>query len=267
MPPTDIPIYRLRDRLNDVVAICDSAHESDSCCRSIAMRLVVADLPGKIAEAATLCDYLHLYTVAQRLRTYSQIGGDYLQFASGRKCLRADSPLALLQRAGHSLRSDLNYLVLAACVLELRDHALDLLQTLDQCPPQGHDRDDKLLTPPKATSRRETPQRPERSDRASDTRHLLAAALTKHHEYADGSCLNYEPLGVRELSAMFGGSPSVGTVSNFFKAQFGGHKNYKIACIDRAKLVHSLKILNDELTPRILYKSLEDPSNLPDRSS
>jgi hypothetical protein len=79
----------------------------------------------------------------------------------------------------------------------------------------------------------------------------LIAALTKHHKYADGSCLNQEPIGNNELARMADVSPS--TASIFFKEKFNGHTAYRRVCASDTRLVTSLKLLNIEFAPHILY--------------
>jgi hypothetical protein len=75
----------------------------------------------------------------------------------------------------------------------------------------------------------------------------LIAALTKHHQYADGGCLNQEPIGNNELAKAAGVSPS--TASTFFNDKFQGHTKYKALCRDASKLIAALKLLNDEFAP------------------
>jgi hypothetical protein len=79
----------------------------------------------------------------------------------------------------------------------------------------------------------------------------LIAALTKHHQYADDSCLNAEPVNNNELARAAGVSPS--TTSMFFKRQFGGHVKYRAICRDVGKLAASLKLLNNEFAPHDLF--------------
>jgi hypothetical protein len=86
-----------------------------------------------------------------------------------------------------------------------------------------------------------------RSTERGEGRAKLIAALTKHHQYADGSCLNLEPVGCNELAKAAGVSPS--TASAFFHDEFRGHKNYQALCRDVGKLAAALKLLNDEFAP------------------
>ena len=89
----------------------------------------------------------------------------------------------------------------------------------------------------------------------------IVAGLTAHHKYKDGSCLEWTPVQVNKFAAHVKVSPS--TVSKFFKDQFAGHKKYQTACCDPVKLAFTLRMLNGELTPRILYNSLgDDDGNL-----
>ncbi|MBU4273676.1 MAG: hypothetical protein KKA28_17580 [Planctomycetes bacterium] len=79
----------------------------------------------------------------------------------------------------------------------------------------------------------------------------IIAALMKHHEYQDGSCLKQEPIGVRELARL----ATVGktSVTRFFTKQFKGRTNYRAACRDVENLVATLKLLNQEYSPYLLF--------------
>jgi hypothetical protein len=106
--------------------------------------------------------------------------------------------------------------------------------------------------PPDAPAPARTPTpRPKRSTEPGEARAKLIAALTKHHRYADGGCLNLEPIGNNELARLAGVDRA--TASAFFKQQFGGHGKYKTACADSATLTAALKLLNGEFSPHCLY--------------
>lgn len=60
-----------------------------------------------------------------------------------------------------------------------------------------------------------------RSTTRSDARAKLIAALTRHHQYSDGACLTYTPIGCNELAKLAAVAPS--TASAFFSDQFGGY--------------------------------------------
>lgn len=89
--------------------------------------------------------------------------------------------------------------------------------------------------------------RKKQSHNQDDAKDKLIAALTKHHKYADGSCLNTEPIGNNELARL--AEVSNGTVSKFFKDKFEGYTNYKQYCRNTSTLIASLKLLNDEYSP------------------
>jgi hypothetical protein len=91
---------------------------------------------------------------------------------------------------------------------------------------------------------------PKRSTERGEGRAKLIAALTKHHQYADGGCLNPEPIGNNELAKAAGVSPS--TASVFFDKEFKGHTNYKALCRDTRNLVAALRLLNGEFAPHLL---------------
>jgi hypothetical protein len=100
---------------------------------------------------------------------------------------------------------------------------------------------------------RSTPARGKvkRSTVRGEGRDKLIAALTKHHKYADGGCLNLEFAGVNELARSAGVSSS--TASVFFKAEFQGHEKYRAICRDAGKLADCLKALRGEFSPHELY--------------
>ena len=96
-----------------------------------------------------------------------------------------------------------------------------------------------------------TPTKRKRSTQRGEARVKLIAALTKHHDYANGGCLNLEPIGSNELARMAG--VSSGSASAFFAKEFGGYVQYRKLCADRAGLVRALKKLNQEFSPHHLF--------------
>jgi hypothetical protein len=96
-----------------------------------------------------------------------------------------------------------------------------------------------------------TPTKAKRSTERGEGRAKLVAALTKHHQYADGGCLNLEPIGNNELARLAGVSES--TASGFFNKQFDGHTKYRVICADATRLVAALKLLNQEFAPHHLF--------------
>lgn len=90
-----------------------------------------------------------------------------------------------------------------------------------------------------------------RSTQRGEGRLKLIAALTKHHSYNDGSCLNQAPIGNNALARLAGVERA--TASDFFKAEFNGHAKYKAVCRDAGQLAISLKALNGEFSPHHLY--------------
>lgn len=91
---------------------------------------------------------------------------------------------------------------------------------------------------------------PKRSTERGEGRAKLIAALTKHHQYADGGCLKLDPIGNNELAKAAGVSAS--TASAFFNDKFQGHTKYKALCRDAGNLIAALKLLNNEYSPRHL---------------
>jgi len=102
-----------------------------------------------------------------------------------------------------------------------------------------------------------TPTKRKRSTERGEGRAKLVAALTKHHKYADGGCLNMEPVGNNELARLAGVSES--TASTFFEQQFGGHSKYRTICADVTRLVAALKLLNQEFAPHHLLYGAKPP--------
>lgn len=88
---------------------------------------------------------------------------------------------------------------------------------------------------------------PKRSTERGEGRVKLIAALTQHHQYADGGCLNFLPIGSNELARK--AAVSASTASAFFNDKFQGHTKYKALCWDADKLKAALKLLNDEFAP------------------
>ncbi len=95
------------------------------------------------------------------------------------------------------------------------------------------------------------PKKTKRSTEPGEARIKLIAALTKYHKYADGSCLNQEPIGNNTLAEL--AQVSTSTASEFFKKEFGGWSQYRTMCRDVTRLTGALKLLNNEFTPDILY--------------
>ncbi len=95
------------------------------------------------------------------------------------------------------------------------------------------------------------PKNRKRSTHRGEARNKLISTLTKHHRYANGSCLNSEPIRVNELARQANVSKS--TASVFFKEEFKGHDAYRTKCQDTTILISSLKMLNGEFSPHILY--------------
>jgi hypothetical protein len=114
-----------------------------------------------------------------------------------------------------------------------------------------------------AAAKPSTPIKTKRSTERGEGRAKLIAALTMHHKYADGGCLNLEPIGNNELARLAEVSDS--TASAFFNKKFnagqkGGHAKYRAACGDLSRLIKSLKALNHEFDPHhvLSFKEMDD---------
>lgn len=106
------------------------------------------------------------------------------------------------------------------------------------------------LEPP-AKDEAKAPTKKKRSTQKGDGREKLISALTKHHQYADGSCLKMDPIGNNELARMVGVANR--TASAFFKKFFKGHSKYCVLCNDPHRLVAAIKALNGEFRPSDFY--------------
>lgn len=95
--------------------------------------------------------------------------------------------------------------------------------------------------------------RPKRSTEPGEAHAKLVAALTHHHRYADGGCLNFEPVGCNELARLAGVSKA--TAARFFAKYFKGHVHYRYACGHKAKLRGALMLLNGEFLPHRLLNT------------
>lgn len=95
------------------------------------------------------------------------------------------------------------------------------------------------------------PAKKKRSTTKGEGPAKLISALTKHHKYSDGGCLNLEPIGNNELARLAVVSES--TASDFFAKKFQGYEKYRTVCRDAGKLADSLKVLNGEFSPHELY--------------
>jgi hypothetical protein len=105
--------------------------------------------------------------------------------------------------------------------------------------------------PGKDSIRDHVPPKAKRSTVRGEGQVKLIAALTKHHKYAEGGCLNQDPVSNNQLARQAKVSPS--TASSFFRKQFGGHAKYRRMCLDSTGLATALKLINGEFAPLHLY--------------
>jgi len=98
---------------------------------------------------------------------------------------------------------------------------------------------------------RSTKRKSKKSTEKRGAWEVIIAALSKHHQYAEGGCLNLEPIRNNELARAAGVAPS--TASEFFKEAFKDHKSYRVVCQNGGRLVDSLKALRNEFAPHELY--------------
>jgi hypothetical protein len=106
-------------------------------------------------------------------------------------------------------------------------------------------------SPPSGSNKRK------RSTERGEARAKLVAALTRHHQYADGGCLNQEPIGNNELARKARVAES--TASGFFEKEFEGWATYRAVCNDLHRLLAALRLLNGEVSPRHLQYGRTPP--------
>jgi hypothetical protein len=94
-------------------------------------------------------------------------------------------------------------------------------------------------------------KRPKRSTERGEGQLKLIGFLTRHHQYAEGGCLNQEPIGSNKLARQAQVSKS--TASVFFRDNFQGHAKYRALCRNAGMLAAALKLLNNEYAPHDLY--------------
>jgi hypothetical protein len=105
-----------------------------------------------------------------------------------------------------------------------------------------------------ASGRVDNPTKQKRGTAPGEGEAKLKAALTLHHQYANGSCLNCEAVSASKLARLARVSKS--TSWAFICKQFGNMSSYKRRCEKPSELAMSLKMINGELTPAILDISL-----------
>ena len=87
----------------------------------------------------------------------------------------------------------------------------------------------------------------------------IVAALTRHHDYANGSCLNTEPIGSNALAKQAG--VSSGSTSSFFAENFGSHVKYTHVCRTPATLAAYLKAVNAGFSPWVTFGEVPGESD------
>lgn len=96
------------------------------------------------------------------------------------------------------------------------------------------------------------PVRKKRSTAKGEARTKLISALTLHHKYEDGGCLNFDPIENNKLAHL--ASVDKGSASKFFAKEFGGHSEYKRGCRNKG-IADELKRLNGDFATDLLYGS------------
>jgi len=157
-------------------------------------------------------------------------------------------------RGKKETKSELHRMKHASCAAI--DYLLDLSRMNDER---------RSNTEKQQESRSATPRQEKKTRRTGpgEAEPKIIAALIAHHGYDSGlhgNISNPEPIGVNELFKR--ADVASGTVSKFFQAKYGNHADYKRMCHDRDTLVTSLKILNGDLTPKLL----NNPGAVPDLS-
>jgi hypothetical protein len=115
----------------------------------------------------------------------------------------------------------------------------------------------RALAEHKESGRQNKRTRTKRGGGSGSAAPKIVACLLEHHQYAKGSCLNQEPIGVNELADKAEVAPS--SVTYFFNKQYGGpdrergHAKYKVVCRDTGRLGESLMVLAEDFCPFHLY--------------
>ncbi|TWT97182.1 hypothetical protein [Neorhodopirellula pilleata] len=90
-------------------------------------------------------------------------------------------------------------------------------------------------------------EHPERTKNESKEE-LFKSALIHHHQYENGSVLNWEPIGSNQLAIAAKIAPS--TASSYFKKWFEEYQGYKRACQSQSSLVVTLTQFANESVVR-----------------
>ncbi|HCK52835.1 MAG TPA: hypothetical protein DIC23_06425 [Planctomycetaceae bacterium] len=112
------------------------------------------------------------------------------------------------------------------------------------------------------SQRQKTEVRNKKSTNKGDAQTKIIGALSAHHQFDGGECLNLEPIGSNELARLAEVSKS--SASLFFQKQFAaehptsgeGRRKYREACRSSYKLSLEIKRIRDELIPTELWNSL-----------
>jgi hypothetical protein len=94
-------------------------------------------------------------------------------------------------------------------------------------------------------------KRPKKGTAKGDAYTKLVAALTRHHQYADGGCGNFEPISASQLAE--DAEVAESSASRFLKKVFGGYAAYCAACRDGVTLARRLRQLNGDYSDDALY--------------
>jgi len=90
----------------------------------------------------------------------------------------------------------------------------------------------------------------------TDVFSLVKGALLAHHEYQNGICTEFVPLGLNKLASDL--VVSAGRVSDFFREQFNGHKAYARACRDSSRLNAAMKQIAGDIPAHALLGAGEN---------
>jgi hypothetical protein len=256
----DLSFCRLVQLLKETIDACAAMPSSDlrdelfTCANRLSVPL---------REIATLCVQHGLVGAAHQLRRFETGLSDLTANIGLSELARGETPegIASLQEtfgpfllptgdATHDAdMQNLCCIALRGAVTKLCSYLRSLLKSVER---EGQNER-------KTSSAQRINKKCKPSAGGGDKRLLIVSALTEYHKYADGGCLNCEPIGVRQLAGT--DIASAGTISNFFDEEFGGHDKYKAACCDPAVLGVCLKMLTGELKPKAMWNAL--PRNMP----
>ena len=98
-----------------------------------------------------------------------------------------------------------------------------------------------------ATEQGGKPSKRKSTEHRRNSEELLKAALRKHHQYDNGSVLNFKPISTRQIQTLMDNAISDSTAGRFLKKHFGSAEKYGEACFSGAIKTKLIVLLGDGL--------------------